>query len=216
MIENRESPDITDRALPNEAMDSTEPADPMLPMLSTEPTEPIDSSELVEPMLSRESRDRKLQREVDPVTVVSMTECCHHRCEDVSVTVETREDLFGHYDSTIVSVLHPEHGWTDPALVMLERGDTAVVMTAWNPGFERPGRDINELANARMRAELVLTGHETWRADGTSPDGTFHEPGWLAWGMQVPDAIELARRFGQFAIYVFDATGERTTVPCHV
>ena len=132
------------------------------------------------------------------------------------MTVESREDLFEHYDSTIVSVLHPDYGWTDPALLVLERGEAAVVMTAWNPGFERPAIEINELANARLHAELVLTGHVTWRADGTSPDGSFHEPGWLAWGIQVPEAIALARRYGQFAIYVFDPTGERLTVPCHV
>ena len=58
MIENRDSPDMIDSALANEPTDSSEPADPMLPMLSTDPTDPIDSNEFFEPMLSMESRER--------------------------------------------------------------------------------------------------------------------------------------------------------------
>lgn len=44
--------------LANEPIDSSEPADPMLPTLSTEPTDPIDRNEFVDAMLSPEFRDR--------------------------------------------------------------------------------------------------------------------------------------------------------------
>jgi hypothetical protein len=126
----------------------------------------------------------------------------------------TRDALFDEYDTTIVSVLHPEHGWTDPALVVIERGQRAVVMTAWNPGFARPSESENRRANERMLRELLATGHEVWRADGSAPDGTFVEEGWIVWGLPVGAGLAVATAFGQFAIYAYDESGMRVTVVC--
>ena len=57
ITERLEAADRSEAKLANEPIDSTEAADPTLPMLRTEPTEPIDRNELVDPMLSIELRD---------------------------------------------------------------------------------------------------------------------------------------------------------------
>jgi hypothetical protein len=44
--------------LANDPMLRTDAAEPMLPMLSTDPTEPIDRSELVDPTLKAQLRER--------------------------------------------------------------------------------------------------------------------------------------------------------------
>jgi len=126
----------------------------------------------------------------------------------------TRDQLFDLYDTTLVSTLDPEHGWTDPALAAIDRGRHALVMTAWNPGHQRPSEADNRRANDVMREELESTGHEIWRADGRAPDGSFMEEGWLAWGMPVGLGLEIAARHGQFAIYAYDEAGVRVTIAC--
>ena len=126
----------------------------------------------------------------------------------------TRDDLVDLYDTTVVSILHPDHGWTDPSLVALERGEGAVVLTAWNPGLVRPTESENRNASERMRQQLLTFGRDVWRADGRAPDGGAHEEGWIVWGLPVSLGLEIAARFGQFAIYSYDQSGVRVTVEC--
>jgi hypothetical protein len=126
----------------------------------------------------------------------------------------TRSDLLDLYDTTLVSTLHPVHGWTDPALVAIERNQGAVVVTAWNPGVARPSVDENRRANEELLNQLLATGHEVWRADGRAPDGTFAEEGWIVWGLPMEQGVALAISFGQLAIYAYDETGQRVTVAC--
>jgi hypothetical protein len=146
--------------------------------------------------------------------VVSMHRSSHCGCHDGQVTAQTRDGLFAAYESTIVSIRSPRDGWTDPSLVALERAQGAIVLTAWNPGFARPSREQNRLANEGLRVELEQAGWQPWPADGAAPDGSFHEPGWIVWGMDVVAGVQLASRYGQFAVYAYDATGHRETVPC--
>jgi hypothetical protein len=206
--------DMADRPLANDPIDRIERAEPMLPMLSTEPTDPMDSRELVLPIDSSELREYRLQREVVCAMSVSMHASCHVRCEHVTAMDVTRDRLFDEYDTTIVSVLHPQVGWTDPALVAIETRRSAVVMTAWNPGFVRPSLAENREANARLRTVLDATGHEVWRADGRAPDGTELEEGWIVWELPVSVGLAVAASFGQFAIYAYDESGLRVTVAC--
>jgi hypothetical protein len=212
MTDARDSADMIDRTLANEPTDSSDAAEPMLPMLSTEPTEPIDRSEFVDPMLSIELRERALHREPFGGEVGSIESGCHGRCEHGGLM--DRDQLLGEYDTTVVSVLHPEHGWTDPALVAIEMRTTGVVMTAWNPGPTRPSAAENRAANVRLRIELDELGLEVWRADGHAPDGSALEEGWIVWGMPVDQGLRVAARFGQFAIYLYDDAGMRQTVAC--
>ena len=126
----------------------------------------------------------------------------------------TRENLFVQYDTTVVTTLHPTRGWMDPADVAAEIGRTAVVMTAWNPGLVRPTLAENIAADVRLHAELERSGREVWRADGRAPDGTWLEEGWIIWDMPIDEGREVAAGYGQFAIYSYDARGNRVTIAC--
>jgi len=129
-----------------------------------------------------------------------------------------RQALFAEYEGAIVSACDPfamdDFGWSDPALFCAMRGSGCVVITAWNPGFQRPGQQVNEASNARLLAQLQDLAYEVWPADGASPDGQFHEPGFLVWDMPVEVACALAADFGQFAIYAYTEEGERRVVAC--
>ena len=75
-----DSPDRIEPTLRNDPIDSSDPAEPMLPTDSTEPTDPIDSSEFVDPMLSAEERERQLSQEVvegSAEPVEAMRSACH-------------------------------------------------------------------------------------------------------------------------------------------
>lgn len=126
-----------------------------------------------------------------------------------------REALFAIYEEALVAALDPSNEeWVDPALECLTRRQSAIVMTAYNPGTARPSWAENEAANARMLDELRERRYEVWRADGFSADGTWREPGWLVWEMPVEEGVGVAFRFDQFAIYAYDHEGVRSVVPC--
>jgi len=124
-----------------------------------------------------------------------------------------REELFDIYDDTIVTAWDGRE-WVDPGPACVERAVGAVVLTAWNPGWERPAREVNEEANRRLEAELAHRGWDFWPAVGASRHDDHSEPGFLVWGMSPEDGCALARDFGQFAIYVYDADGMRVTCDC--
>ena len=126
-----------------------------------------------------------------------------------------REVLFAIYEQALVSAQDPTNDeWVDPSFECLTRGQSAVIMTAYNPGTERPTWAQNEEANVRMLQVLLGTYPDVWRADGFSPDGTWREPGWLVWGMPMNHGCAVAAEFGQFAVYYYDEEGVRTVVSC--
>lgn len=118
------------------------------------------------------------------------------------------------YDSTVVRVWDPERPDVaqDPAVVAQDRGEQAVVLTAWNPGHERPARAVNDAANERLLKALQERGHPVWLADGSSPDGSFHEPGFCVWDFGIDEALQVARDFRQYAVYLYRPDGSRETV----
>lgn len=122
--------------------------------------------------------------------------------------------LFEAYQAAIVSTLDPVHGWVDPALACLERDQPAVVLTAWNPGLERPSLEVNRQRNERLHALLQSTGCQIWRADGFDPGTGATEEGFLAWGLDPSAGRALARQFWQLAIYAYDRDGMRHVLAC--
>ncbi|MBU6245653.1 MAG: DUF3293 domain-containing protein [Actinomycetales bacterium] len=126
----------------------------------------------------------------------------------------TRQELFEQYQAAIVSTQDPDLGWTDPALLCMRRAQSAVVLTAWNPGFDRPGAQANRERNRMLGQRLEDAGFEAWPADGADPDGSFAEEGFLVWGMPIDQACALAGEFGQFAVFAYDSEGVRSVVPC--
>lgn len=126
-----------------------------------------------------------------------------------------REILFTIYDEALVATLDPAtQEWVDPSLECLTRNQSAIVMTAYNPGTARPSWAENEAANAAMFEVLGTLRHEVWQADGFSADGTWREPGWLVWGLDIEIGLRIAADFGQFAVYAYDDEGNRSVVAC--
>lgn len=115
------------------------------------------------------------------------------------------------YQATVVSTWDPARPSVacDPAAVARQRGEQGVVLTAWNPGEQRWTREQNDQANERLHEVLRATGLPVWAADGRDPEGTFHEPGFCVWGLDTAQGLAIARRFDQFAIYLYSATGAR-------
>lgn len=129
--------------------------------------------------------------------------------------VSERDVLFGIYEQALVAALDPvQEEWVDPALECLTRHQSAIVMTAYNPGTARPSWAENEAANARMLDALRRRRYEVWQADGFSADGTWREPGWLVWGMPIEEGVGVAAEFDQFAVYWYDEEGVRSVVAC--
>lgn len=132
--------------------------------------------------------------------------------------MHTREELFAEYAASIVSACDPyapdELGWSDPALFAAMRDQAGVVITAWNPGFARPGLAVNMARNEQLLLRLQEFPYEIWPAECSSPDGQFREPGMLVWDMPVELGLQLAREFAQFAIYAYSAEGVRAVLPC--
>jgi hypothetical protein len=118
------------------------------------------------------------------------------------------------YDSTQVWVWDPDRpdDPQDPAAIAQLRQEQAVVLTAWNPGHERPTRAVNDAANERLHEVLRAMDHPVWVADGASLDGTFHEPGFCVWGGAIEVLLQIARDFGQYAVYLYRPDGSRETV----
>jgi len=115
------------------------------------------------------------------------------------------------YDSTVLVTWDPRDLDTprDVAESARTRRESCVVLTAWNPGHERPTQAENIAANQRLHAQLIELGLDVWPCDGASPDGTFAEPGFCVWSMTEAQARSIGRAFGQYAVFTFNEEGER-------
>jgi len=78
------------------------------------------------------------------------------------------------------------------------------IVTAWNPGLERPSREVNEARNRALLAEVERRGLVWAPAEGRSPDGRHREPSFAVFVDSLEDGLALARKFGQAAICWFD------------
>jgi len=118
------------------------------------------------------------------------------------------------YESTILTTWDPAtpHSPRSPEQVAVELGMPAVVMTAWNPGHERPEKHVNEAANNALLQQLVTFPYPVWPCDGRNLDGTFVEPGFCIWGMPVEQGCVIARQYGQYAIFAITSDGHRSLI----
>lgn len=81
------------------------------------------------------------------------------------------------------------------------RGVQIHVITAWNPGDERPGDEINEARNEQLRVDISARGLEILEALGSDPNSLHAEKSWAVVGMTDNTAIELGKKYGQVAIF---------------
>ncbi len=75
------------------------------------------------------------------------------------------------------------------------------VITAWNPGDERPSSEINEARNEQLCSEISAIGLEALEALGSDPNSPHAEKSWAVVGMTDDTAIELGRKYGQVAVF---------------
>jgi hypothetical protein len=85
-------------------------------------------------------------------------------------------------------------------------GEPLHVLTAWNPGEERPGAVANRAANERLAAAVDEAGGRRWAAMGVAPDDSWFEEGYAVTGLDRATAVRIARDARQVAI--FEATPE--------
>ena len=132
------------------------------------------------------------------------------QCAVAQPSDPVREELLEVYESAHVE-MRPigSRVWQEGTDVVRGRSLSGVVITAWNPGPDRPSREKNEQGNNRLLSRLKQCCSDIWEADGFSPDRTHREPGFIAWGMEPEMGLQIAREFGQFAIFYFEPNGNR-------
>jgi len=87
------------------------------------------------------------------------------------------------------------------------------VVTAWNPGDERPAREVNGRANEALRADLAQRGLAPMRALGKDPNSDHAEESWAVAGFNDRDARELGAKYRQVAVFRITAT-RQTVLGC--
>lgn len=87
------------------------------------------------------------------------------------------------------------------------------VLTAHNPGAARPGAAENLRRQVAFEAELAARGVTVIRAVASAEDGTHVEESAAVVGWDDDEALALARRFGQDAIFRWSPTAW-AVVPC--
>ena len=87
------------------------------------------------------------------------------------------------------------------------------VITAWNPGDQRPTDQANRAANRELFEQLVMHGLEPVRAVGQDPDSSHAEESWAVLGTTDDIARKLGAQFGQVAVFRI-TTGSQTVLAC--
>jgi hypothetical protein len=75
------------------------------------------------------------------------------------------------------------------------------VITAWNPGDERPSDAINDSQNEQLRLDISALGFECFEALGSDPDSPHAERSWAVIGLADEIAIDLGKKYGQVAVF---------------
>lgn len=85
-----------------------------------------------------------------------------------------------------------------------------VVVTAWDPDSARLQAGDNQVRHRRLVSELDRSGLVHWPAVGRDPDSPHFEEGVAVVGLTESEGVDLGRRYGQAAVYVW--TPEAWTV----
>jgi len=120
-------------------------------------------------------------------------------------------DIASLYLATVVTV--DDHGTWRPAHEVAAKLGTLHVITAWNPGDERPEREVNDHANEALRADLTQRGLAPLRALGSDPNSSHAEESWAVAGFNDREARELGVKYRQVAVFRITAT-RQTVLGC--
>ncbi len=126
------------------------------------------------------------------------------------------DDPWAAYADTIVQIVRPAEGdfltvrsapvgeprveigrWPWPG------EDPVCILTAWDPGDERPGTEVNRRRGAKLEAALRRRASRLLHAVGVDPSSGHREEGVAALGLSVHDAVVLGVEYRQEAIFVW-------------
>jgi hypothetical protein len=121
------------------------------------------------------------------------------------------EDPWASYERTVVEIAGPgggslrvgsapeadDAGWPWPT------AEPVHILTAWDPGPERPGPDLNRRRQAALEADLSSLAVPLWAAVGVDPVTGRREEGVAVQGAAEPVILALAARYGQDAIFAW-------------
>ena len=120
-------------------------------------------------------------------------------------------DPWAAYTRTVVEFCRPREGdvvvrpappgqvgewpWASPLPVS--------ILTAWDPGEERPGDEENRVRQAALEADLGLLTGARWSTVGIDPESGHREEGVAVRGVAEGEARALGDRYRQDAIFVW-------------
>ncbi len=118
-----------------------------------------------------------------------------------------REATLAAYRAAVVDVVIDAE-WLDGSAARRRVGEDLFVLTAWNPGDERPTGAENRRRNVELFDWIVERGWPCWAAVGSSGPGhdtssgsAWFEEGFAVAGATLTEALELGRAFRQVAIF---------------
>jgi Protein of unknown function (DUF3293) len=131
-------------------------------------------------------------------------------------------DSFPSYQRTVVEIRLPgggglsvrsaedadENEWPWPTAQPVH------VLTAWDPGPERPGRTVNRARQVALEDDLRRLDLPFLSAVGVDPVTGRWEEGVAVRAVPEPEVLALADRYGQDAVFAWTPT-EWAVVACH-
>ncbi len=123
------------------------------------------------------------------------------------------DELWAAYARTVVEIFRPDEGnivvgaappgqvgdwpWASPQPVH--------ILTAWDPGEERPGAEENRTHQAALEADLHVLTDARWFAVGVDPVSGHREEGVAVCGVAEAETLALGARYRQEAVFVWTA-----------
>ena len=121
------------------------------------------------------------------------------------------DDRLASYGQTVVEILRPgkasvtirsapdleESAWPWPT------GGPVHMLTAWDPGLERPGLARNRSRQAALEADLGLLAVRLCAAVGIDPITGRREEGVAVFGASESEVLALGARYGQDAVFAW-------------
>ncbi len=126
------------------------------------------------------------------------------------------DDPWAAYARTVVQIVRPAEGdfvtvraapggaprgetgrWPWP------REDPVSILTAWDPGHERPGVEVNRRRGAALETEARQRATRVLHTVGVDPSSAHREEGVAVLGLSVHDAVAMGARYRQEAMFVW-------------
>ena len=117
------------------------------------------------------------------------------------------------YLPTVVSVFS-SGVWTSAFDYCTVHEATLHVITAWNPGAERPTLKENDHQNNKLETDIRSLGFSPLPAFGADPNSDHAEASWAVVGLKDEQAIELGLRYRQVAVFRITQSTQ-TVLGCH-